>query len=966
MKKIYIRIATFLLVFCIAFSSFVTTVSALSWDGSSAGGGGAGSPAGPNGYAIRDTDNNVVCVGYRFSLVDKSGNTKNGMSIDVFRNTSGGNNAYSANYSFSTKYNKKQLINNQNNGYSTSKSTNNCKKEANMGFSTGLPQPSGMGTWQNYTGNLNAVLSTLNAGNINNLKNGDKILVEPLWDVRLQGVYHSLTVTELAIYGKWLLGASSNGGSSSTSQSWGFISSYTNRHFPNALYTPDGQGLWTGTGVVGSSSRATFYDLINKGYGVGIAYTETKPDFSPTLSVNICEAWPGSKSSRTSHYGISNGSAFGNFSYANGYPVMGNTIWFAVNFPAESENSYVRQTVWVVGGGSTSRNVYSNSNTWYDVALSPTAVDAGRSSYTVKARVDWIDGSGNVLKWGAEKTFYIPVRPKINRYQVAMYDITSTQAARNGSTGLSGSVYVGQKVYPKYTYTSSTSWTSGNNFSNRINGTTDLSTSGNINSGAAFERYSSYSPYVVPNVTSIPCVLTTSWTSDSSRTSESTTISIPVVKVDVELKEILLINEDGYYISPGTTLWTYQKVTPQYVYKNNSNCTVYVEGYDSDTSRFPGIYKISPNSQIYVNGKQMTVGTNTTFSVWGGVYLDGAGRLNTSWEKEDFTSQNNNHWLRYWYVQHPLKIQTVTPNSLYRENTQVMTSFKVQNLSPSNFIPSNNISVRFTAYNDSTVLYTTTKSAVVIPGGGDNLVYFKWMVPSGLNGANLTLKGEVIDGGKVIDTQSFVHGTERKPVSQTPDTVFEKSAPSGFSVTTPPVRTGSGSAQWSEWVYQNNQFVRITYGLNLNTASLPVIVPDVNTPSREQKSGVWYMKSGYGFTENWSIGLQTLSGTTAPTTAMYTNAQMAFMYFPEFRYAMTTGSFRVLDQTATNTFQLPVNPNGKNARLHFVPLWFPNTNYRVQGYVADVWTPAGMMSGYMLSAPIVINQSAYDDWFLGR
>ncbi|HCA29943.1 MAG TPA: hypothetical protein DEP23_10425 [Ruminococcaceae bacterium] len=126
------------------------------------------------------------------------------------------------------------------------------------------------------------------------------------------------------------------------------------------------------------------------------------------------------------------------------------------------------------------------------------------------------------------------------------------------------------------------------------------------------------------------------------------------------------------------------------------------------------------------------------------------------------------------------------------------------------------------------------------------------------------------------------------------------------------------------------------------------------------------MKSGYGFTANWSIGLQTLSGTIAPTTAMYTNSQLAFLYFPEFKYSTAANSFRVLDRTSTNTFQLPINPNGKNARLHFVPLWFPNTYYRAQGYVGDIWTPAGMISGYMNSAPIVISQSAYDDWVIGR
>ena len=54
---------------------------------------------------------------------------------------------------------------------------------------------------------------------------------------------------------------------------------------------PDGQGLWTG--VSASSSRIKFKDIINKGYGVGIAYTETKSDFSPVLSVKECRAYKG-------------------------------------------------------------------------------------------------------------------------------------------------------------------------------------------------------------------------------------------------------------------------------------------------------------------------------------------------------------------------------------------------------------------------------------------------------------------------------------------------------------------------------------------------------------------------------------------------------------------------------------------------------------------------------------------------
>lgn len=343
MRKKHCKLIAVFIVICTFLSLATINASALSWDGSSTGGGGAGYAAGPNGYAIRTTGDN--CVGYRFSIVDKYGNNKVSKVIDVFRNTSYGNLGYSSGYKFTTKYNKKQLINNQNNGFSTSSNTSNCFKEANMGFASALPTPSGIGTWQNNKNNLNPILSTLGAGNIDSLVNGDKILVEPLYDVRLQSIYHSITVTETALYGKWILGASSNGGSSSTSETWGFIASYTNRHYPNSLYTTDGQGLWTGATAIGSTSKATFYNIINSGYGVGIAYTETKPDFSPTLSVNICEAWKGARSNRSFHFGTTNSNTFNNFSSVNGYPVLGDSVWFAVNFPFESQAVRVRQYV---------------------------------------------------------------------------------------------------------------------------------------------------------------------------------------------------------------------------------------------------------------------------------------------------------------------------------------------------------------------------------------------------------------------------------------------------------------------------------------------------------------------------------------------------------------------------------------------------------------------------------------------
>ena len=223
------------------------------------------------------------------------------------------------------------------------------------------------------------------------------------------------------------------------------------------------------------------------------------------------------------------------------------------------------------------------------MALSPTTVDSGRSSYTVKARADWIDSSGNVLKWGTEKIFYIPIRPKINRYQVTMYSITGATAAYKGTGSSGGVVYAGQRVYPYYTFTSNNSWTSYNNFTGnlyawingswqRSYGSSDMTATGvGINQNSAYNRYSTLYLYRVPDNSAntngsnrIPIDLTSAWYSDTGRTNENTWIDIPIIKADVELTQIRLIGENGYYLDP-QNLEAGQNVTVQYTYRNNTS-----------------------------------------------------------------------------------------------------------------------------------------------------------------------------------------------------------------------------------------------------------------------------------------------------------------------------------------------------------------------------------------------------------
>lgn len=974
MKKT-IKILALFLVFCTIISAFSMTASALSWDGSSQGGGGGGSYAGPNGYAVGTTGDN--CIGYRFSIVNKSGANKVANVIDVFRNTSAGNDAYSTAYKFTSKYNKKQLINNQNAGFSTNRNVNNCYKETDMGFDSYFPAPSGMRTWQNNTKNLNRILYFLGAGTISGLKNGDKILVEPIYHIRLEGVYHAITVTEIAVYGKHILGANSNGGSSYTSASWGFIAPYVNMHYPNELFTPDGQGLWSG--VSAAASQLTFYDMINKGYGIGIAYTEKKSDFTPSLYVELCEAWPGNKSARNNnHYGISRGNSFANWSYGHGYPKKGDTVWFTVHFPAEKENCYVKQTVWIDGGSSTSRNVWSNSNTWYDVQLDPKTVSEGRSYYTVKARVDWIDSNGKILKYGPEKSFYIPVKPTLHRYQVTMYDNYGNEAARNGMAGLSGKVYVGQKVKAKYTFTTDNTWTSVDDLwgaMHKWNGSKWIRASGDpasgtdltlykraMNKSSPVNAYSSLGYIRVPDNSGsgsnkMRFKMTSQWNIDGAHTREESWIDIPIIKADVELYEIKLINESGYYADP-LNLTVGEKVTIRYIYKNNTDCKIYVEGYNDDKSMINGVFSIPAGGTVHVNGASFTVPNKREFSVWGGVYLEGAGLYNTAWESNGL----NNTYVLQCKSKHPLTLTPITPNASYREGTEVITSYWLKNSYSDQYIPSNNISIRFRVYDASgTLITTSTKLRAVVPGNDKNLVYFKWKVPTGLNYKNVTIKADILDGGKYYNPVSKAYSTIPYLKYTSPDTRYEEKTPDGFRILSEPSPV-SEFASWWEYQYEGGRFVKKTYGIGININGMNAITPKSGATA-EIKNGEWTMKSGYGFSVSSKIGTMSVNGYLTPTSVMYTGVQFAYITLPEYGYAYASGKCRTLEKSGSY-WVLP--QNGNYGRYHFTPLYFPDGDYTAYIMQSDMWTPSGMIKAGRTTNTIVIKDSAYDDWYASR
>jgi hypothetical protein len=319
-----------------------------------------------------------------------------------------------------------------------------------------------------------------------------------------------------------------------------------------------------------------------------------------------------------------------------------------------------------------------------------------------------------------------------------------------------------------------------------------------------------------------------------------------------------------------------------------------------------------------------------------------------------------------------LQIEYINTNGEYRESTEVISSFRVKNNGTTDITPANNLKVNLSVTYNSVSVTAMTKTAVVIPANGDNIVYFRWSVAYGTAGraymvyATINPDNAVLESNASDNTATVMKTIVITNTSVPPNTRFEKTTHADFLLMDPPDLPGITNAAWSEWVYESGVFVKKTYGLTLNTGTV-FITPDINSPCKKIVDGIWSMGSGYGFTSMWNVTTSTPTGLLSPDTLAFTGAQAANAYFPEFMYSNEIGSYRSFSKLGMNNFRFAPNTYAlNNARIHYTPLWFPDGNYVVQGFASDLWTPAGMMYGYAKSNTVIISKSALDDWYTGR
>ncbi len=287
---------------------------ALSWDGTGVSSGGS-TMTGSGGYVLYESEAKRATVAYRFSAIRADGSYTTGKLetsvLEIWFNNESATSSNSYNaiknktiYTSETKYDKAAIVRNflandkttVSLPFVTSQNDNQIVLEENIDtFYSDLPDdPSAIGAWFAYQENADTVAKMLGyKSGTKEMNLGDTIIVEPVFQLVLENQWHALTVTEIAAYAGNKFGSFSNTvGTSSNSQSWGFICNFTNKHWPNALRTEENETWWknapklTDTTYGSRYNNAPFGTLIEKGYGVGILWETngitTKPDLGIT------------------------------------------------------------------------------------------------------------------------------------------------------------------------------------------------------------------------------------------------------------------------------------------------------------------------------------------------------------------------------------------------------------------------------------------------------------------------------------------------------------------------------------------------------------------------------------------------------------------------------------------------------------------------------------------------------------
>ena len=404
------------------------------------------------------------------------------------------------------------------------------------------------------------------------------------------------------------------------------------------------------------------------------------------------------------------------------------------------------------------------------------------------------------------------------------------------------------------------------------------------------------------------------------------------------------------------------------VYGNNAYSSVAANGYlDADMVTVNGSSTFSIPARGTVDAVVYTYTPSDTGAVSHTVtvYRDGK---NSGTETYESNMVNNMVNITLTTIPVP-ELEVIEMNAPYREGTEVITSYWLRNETNRSYPTGDHVIVRMRVYDSSTgTLLKTMTQNVVVPANESQIVYFKWTVPDISESGDFNIIADIqlpwigMDPDIWLSRVSDNYGYSPWNVYYTPDTEFEGSAPVGWFAVDAPTAT-KDNASWHEWSCdESGNFYKRNYGITATPGAV-TITPDSKTAFKDE-SGVWHMKSGYGFfVEVSNPAISVTSGYYMPDSGAYTNAQYSFVAYSEFSYSANTDYIDTMEKVNGHWELYEFMEYG---RKHHTPIWYPDGSYIIDVCQTDIWTPMGMITVSTPSSAIIIDGDMYDDWYMGH
>lgn len=993
---------------------FTLTTHAVSLDysgGSSTNDTGAGPST--SGFQVTWADTVKNVAGYRFSIVTSAGTPKSGTKvINIFlSDVTEGTSAYNSHrfiISSGKIANKKQLANGTK--VSSTSSKQSCDyKSGDCGFYSTLPQnPSSVGSWIKNSSNSYQNLSriyVLCGTSLASASESDYVLIEPIFKPSLAGTKTAATATELAIYGAAVSGGDGyNGGNGNlynagSSTLWN-IMYYVNREFPNALYVSSNTDVYNAV-TIKTSGRYTYKQIIQNGYGCSVLTVKNViPVKKVYISYNVNGGSLSSSTYSTNAYGhISNGSTlyFQSINHGNkadpynastfgltrtGYQFAGWKVRSTGTIL--DQNTEYASTVYAQYDDSSKTT--ANTSTVYcylDAQWTPNKVKLAYHPNGGTATKATLNDYG-FLKYNDETYFQtINHGSKADPYNASTLGLTRTGYTFKGwkvkSTGtvLDQDTEYASTVYAQHDDKSKTTsntttvycylyaeWEK-NTYTNTVVHWKYVGTGGDNSTGTFKKMGSSTFTAKYADTVTIPSNLVQTYTgyyntgvagsywgtSTWSSKNIGSTFTQPAKAVSME-----------YYYYPKTVNVVFNKnddsaktANQSFTYGESGNRF----GYNKD-----GTPKWSNNSGQFgawdrtgytlLGWSESPSATTATYSIYSNV--------SDSWINTKVPDPNASATVNLyavWKLYAKIVIVPIEPNAAYRENTDVISSFWLVNISGDDYTPSTGAKVVFSVYNASGQKIAGETQDFVVPNNDKNLAYFKWRVPDEYGGSNVTIKAHIVDGAYQYNHVERSYRVASFDTLTTPNTSYKDKAPEGFSVPTATFNNGT-NARWWQYSYSNGSYAKKEYAAGNTVSNVTLTTP--TNPTAYTSNGKLYMKSGYGFECSYTHSMSTVSGYDSTSANKCVAPQYFYALFPEYNYAYGTNLCRSFETVSGK--KVFVNATGMN-RQHFTPIYYPDGEYKFQIVLSDCWTPAGMLTTYK-TVTIQIDGNMYDDWYVGR